>query len=148
MGGSKQVVFQNIMMAAMAAGLIFPEETFTITPADIKDDRILFDQDEGRFLRDQIIGLDTFAVSNALERAIIKLMGILRLGGHRGMNDFVARQRVGRFSLQFGYGGEGAFLDIDEYNPTVDLYSFFAHQAVNDFEQQRLLEMRGHGTCN
>ena len=64
------------------------------------------------------------------------------------MNDFVARQRVGRFSLQFGYGGEGAFLDIDEYNPTVDLYSFFAHQAVNDFEQQRLLEMRGHGTCN
>ena len=46
---------------------------------------------------------------------------------HPGMDEFGARQWVTRESMQFGFGKDGAFVDIDRFGPKTDLVGLFGH---------------------
>ena len=93
-------------------------------------------------MKSQIQNLDTFKKSGGLERRVIKGLGL-----HPGENEFLTRENRRRNSLQFGAGKDGAFLDIDGFNPLFDAGSFFGHIFWNNVDQNRFLEKRGYEQC-
>lgn len=75
-------------------------------------------------------------------------------GLHPGMSEWGGRQWVTRFSMQIGGGSGGAFVDIDEYGPKVDvvgtighgfevLRNKLGHHKTDPFDVARGLHKRG-----
>ena len=114
------------------------------------DDRIRFSVAiGGRNLRTQIEGNENFTVSGRFQKGWIKFLGWFG-GGHRGANNFLARENVYRNSLQFGTGRGYAFLDIDGFHPFGgDLWSLVGHAIphLNRVNYRSFLNDRGYEPC-
>ena len=71
-------------------------------------------------------------------------------GGHRGADNFLARENLDRNPLQFGMGGRYAFLDIDRFHPLGDDVWSLAGHAVplwNRVNYLSFLNERGYEPC-
>ena len=143
----RQLVLQSIIVAGVGAGLDF--QGIEIDPGNVMNDRIRFGPDAGGNLRTQIEGNENFTVSGRFQKGWIKFLGWFG-GGHRGANNFLARENLDRNSLQFGTGRGYAFLDIDGFHPFGgDVWSFVGHAIppLNRVDYRSFLNERGYEPC-
>ena len=141
----ERLVFQSIIVAG-GAGLQFAKDSIVL--GNVMDDRIRFSVAVGDDLRTQIEGNENFTVSGWLEKGWTKVLGWFG-GGHRGADNFLARQNVYRNSLQFGTGDDYAFLEIDRLNPRPDLWSLGgpALPHLNRVNYRSFLNEWGYEPC-
>ena len=146
LGPDRRLVLQSIIVAGVGAGLNF--SNITISRNNVLADRIRLSTAVGDDLRIQIEGNENFTASGWLEKGWTKFLGWFG-GGHRGADNFLARQNVYRNSLQFGTGDDYAFLDIDRFNPRPDLWSLGGHAMphLNRVNYRSFLNERGYEPC-
>jgi hypothetical protein len=111
--------FLNITGALLNAGISLGG--LQLRPDGLAQDRLRLTSDSGNALRSQI------------EQRLDSTWGDPRLfsfakpTGHDGEDDWGARQNVTEFSIKFGTGDKGAFVDIDLWNPLGGVVGFMGH---------------------
>ena len=143
----QRLVFQSIIVAGVGAGLQFAKDSILV--GNVMDDRIRFSVAVGYDLRTQIEGNENFTVSGRFEKGWTMVFGWFRVG-HRGADNFLARENRDRDPLQFGTGRAYAFLDIDGFHPFGgDVWSFVGHAIppLNRVDYRSFLNEWGYEPC-
>jgi hypothetical protein len=115
--------FVNITGALEAAGVDLAG--LKLQQAGVRSDRLLFAPGSTDDFRKSI------KAGTKANPPTFNPVGLVarQFGGHGGMNDYMVRQNVGTNSLQVGFGDDGAFADIDLFNPQPQFKNESKHWA-------------------